>query len=139
MNYQIQKTEPDRAWEHALERPSEYPYALVYLISDLILCRTQDLPDIDWPECLEARFFGPDKELHIYEEDGGLQAVQVIEEGGGLQAIEKGAPDYMDRRYQLKKRFRGAGALLRVREYLAYDEDGQVFVSLTRLAGIEEV
>ena len=108
MNYQVQTVETDKIWEHA----SEYTYALVYMISELILCRTQELPNLDWTECMEARFFDEDKELHIYEEDGKLQAVKVTE---------------------------GAGKLLCVREYYAYDEDGQAYVSLTRLAGIEEV
>lgn len=126
MNYQVQTVETDKIWEHA----SEYTYALVYMISELILCGTQELPNLDWTECMEARFFDEDKELHIYEEDGKLQAVKVTEGDG---------KDVIVRKYQLANQFLKAGKLLCVREYYAYDEDGQAYVSLTRLAGIEEV
>lgn len=126
MSYRVQRVEVQKALEHR----GEYEYALVCLISRLLLCKTSELPEPDWEECLEARFFDREKELHIYEEDGELLAVEITEED---------PEDCLIRRYQLANRFRGAGKLLRVHEYLDYDEDGQAFVSLTRLAGIEEV
>lgn len=108
---------------------AQYEFALVYMISGIRLCRTSKLPEMDWEECLEARFFDKEKELHIYKEDEELYAVEVTEEKG---------QDCLVRRYQLANRFRETGNLLCVHEYLAYDEDGQAEVKLTRLAGIEE-
>ncbi len=126
MSYRIQKIEP----EDMFERIADHTYALVYMISEILLCRTSELPEIDWEECIEARFFDNDKELHIFEKDGRMQAVEITEEDGS---------DCLVRKYQLAKRFTDAGDLLCVHEYLDYDEDGQAVVGLTRLAGIEEV
>ncbi len=128
MSYRIQKIE----WDKALVQAQDYEYALVYMISEVLLCKTADLPDVDWEECTEARFFDREKELHIYEEDGQMQAVEVID-------TKEEQDNCLVRRYQIANRFREAGKLLRVHEYLDYDEDGQAAVSLTRLAGIEEV
>ena len=55
-----------------------------------------------------------------------------------VEVVDDGAEDAVcDKKFQLDKRFSSEGKLLCVREYLAYDEDGQVFVELTRLKGIE--
>ncbi|MCI9101288.1 MAG: hypothetical protein HFH59_05430 [Lachnospiraceae bacterium] len=126
MSYRIQKVESDNVFERSMG----YEYALVYMISEMLLCKTSELPKVNWEECLEARFFSKDKELHIYEEDEEWKAVEVTEEN---------ERDCLVRRYQLANRFKSLGALLCVHEYLDYDDDGQAMVSLTRLAGIEEV
>lgn len=128
MTYSIQKTDAQSAIAHA----KEYTYALVYMMSRMILCRTKDLPQLDWAECLEARFFDADGELHIYEEDGYLQAVKIADK------TEQDPYSCLTRKYQLADRYHPTGHLLYVREYLDYDEHGQVYVSLTRLAGIGE-
>lgn len=118
--------------DEAVRSIRDYEYALVYMISGIKLCKTSDLPEFDWEECQEARFFSKDKELHLFEEDGSLQAVEVA---------EKDDKDRIVKKYQLANRFPeiGKDKLLYVYEYLSYDEDGQAYVSLTRLAGIGEV
>ncbi len=114
--------------EKACEMIKDYSYALVYMISDIYLCKTEQLPLIDWEECLEARFFSEDGELHIYEEDGEYKARQIIDEGQGNSIIKK---------YQLNNKFKNVGNYLYVQQYLDYDKDGQAVVALTRLKGIE--
>lgn len=126
MSYRIRKVDSDEIFESA----ADYEFALIYMISEIWLGKTSELPVMDWEECIEARFFDKDQELHIYEEDGKLRAIEVTEENG---------QDCLIRKYQLANRFKSAGDLLCVCEYLDYDEDGQAVVSLTRLAGIEEV
>lgn len=124
MNFNVRKIEPD----HIFENIGDYEHALVYLIDEILLCKVSELPEVDWDECMEARFFDKEKELHIYEEDGKMQAVEVTEMSG---------QNCLVKRYQLANRFKKAGNLLRVHEYLGYDDDGQAVVELTRLAGIE--
>lgn len=126
MNFKVRKIETDNIFGGI----ENYEYALVYLINEILLCKVSELPKVNWDECMEARFFDKDKELHIYEEDGRLQAAEVTEMNG---------EDYLVKKYQLANRFKKAGDLLRVHEYLGYDKDGQAMVKLTRLAGIEEV
>lgn len=113
----------------AYQKINEYRYALIYMISDIAFGKTEELELPDWEECQEARFFSEDQELHIFELDGEKTAVEIVDDGA--------EEDVCDKKFQLDKRFSGDGNLLCVREYLAYDEDGQVFVKLTRLKGIE--
>ena len=124
MNYRIENIDIQKAYQSVFE----YDYALIYMMSKLILSKTSDLGEIDWDECLEARFFSKEKELHIFEDDGEQRAVEVRD------MDEK---DSIVKKYQLAKQFSGLGNTLCVKEYLAYDEDGQTYVSLTRLTGIE--
>ena len=112
--------------EEAKEKAQSYPYALIYEMSDLAFGRTEELPPIHWDECLEARFFSKDGELHFFENEDGMKAVLVTDDGD----------DVLDRTYRIHQRFQLVGEGVKVREYLDYDKDGQVYVRLTRLAGI---
>lgn len=107
----------------------DYKYALIYMISELKLCKTEKLEEeIAWNECLEARFFSEEKELHIFERNGEKKAVKVSDEKSD-ETIEK--------KYSLDNKFKSIGNTICVKEYLDYDEDGQIFVKLTRLEAIE--
>lgn len=123
MSYTAERIEVDTALAHI----SEYRYALVYQISGILFCGTGELHGFDLGECLEARFFDADKELHIYEEDGNWCAVKI----SGTED-----DDCLIKRYELQERYFGAAKYLRVCEHLTYDEDGQASVVLTRLTGI---
>lgn len=108
--------------------PTGYDYALLYMISRIILCRTESLPPIDWEECLEARFFSEDRELHIFEGEDGWQEAFVQDTDEDMILI---------REYELdRNRFYKIGKTVLVQEYLNYDDDGQVYVERTRLRGI---
>lgn len=114
--------------QESYQIPTDYEYALLYMISEIILCRTEKLPPIDWEECQEARFFSGDKELHIFEGDDGMQEVCVQDADEDIILIKE---------YELDNKFRNIGKTVLVQEYLAFDEeDGQVRVEKTRLRGI---
>jgi hypothetical protein len=123
MGYQIKKLKLPAAQSEI----SKYEYALVYLMSERLLLPVSDLPKIQWDECVDARFFSDEGELHIFEEDGQLIAVQVSDEDKENIVVQK---------YKLAKRFSQLGDTLLVQEYLEADEDGQMQVKLTRLKGI---
>ena len=78
MSYKLEKLE----FSKACEKISEYQYALLYMISEVILNKTELLGEINWEECTEARFFSEDKELHFFDVDGKKQAVAVSDEDG---------------------------------------------------------
>ena len=75
------------------------------------------LPDltVNWDECLDVRCFSNDKEIHFFKQKDDWKAV----------LIEK-----------YKKACGGSRII--VKEYLAYDEDGQAVPVCTRLAGIRK-
>ena len=113
--------------QQALQNYSKYTYALLYMISERILARTADLGEIDWEECLEARFFSEKEELHLFQDGQEMRAV-VCE--------ETDSQDQADTEYELQKAFIPGMTRLIVREYFSYDEDGQVIVAKTRLVSI---
>ena len=110
-----------------MENIVAYQYALVYQMSEILFCKIEKLSEIDLRECLEARFFDVDKEIHIYEEDGNWCAVKIC----GTED-----DDCLIKRYELQERYFGAGKYLCVCEHLTYDVDGQATVALTRLTGV---
>ena len=124
MAYQIAELEISKA----LERRTSYEYALVYRLSEIVLCRMEQLKSFDLKECMEARFFSEDKELHLFETEDGMCAVEVTDDG---------TEDCILKKYELAPKFAGAGKRLVVQEYLDYDDDGQAVVALTRLRGVE--
>ena len=124
MAYLIKEVELSEAYG----RSAEYEYALVYLLSEVILCRTENLKPFSVDECTEARFFSADRELHIFGTEDGMCAVEISDDGTENIVVKK---------YNLKSGFSAAGKKLVVQEYLEYDKDGQAVVALTRLKGIE--
>lgn len=123
MEYKIKHVEPKEAKKQA----AFYEYALLYMISEIVLCRTESLVDINWDECQEARFFSEEKELHVFETESGMDAVEISD--GDSQ-------DIVIKEYLLDSRFSGIWHSILVQEYLEYDEDGQAYVANTRLRGI---
>lgn len=62
----------------AHQKVEEYTYALLFMISERILCRTKDLPAIDWEECQEARFFSEDKNCTFLREKKGCRQLKSL-------------------------------------------------------------
>lgn len=117
--------------EEAKKKITQFQYALIYMISELILKKTVDLNQINWDECEEARFFSASGELHFFREDGNLQVVEISDNP------DEDKMESMQKKYCLASRFRSLGKYVLVKEYLEYDADGQVHVVQTRLIGIE--
>ena len=118
-------------FDEAIQAGSKMEYVLLYMMSEMIFCKGTEinLEQVDFGECLEARFFGPHKEIHLYRTEGGWKAV-LTEEVTDL--------DHIDRKYRLSKKHQnaGLGSELVVREYIGYDDDGQAYIVKTRLAGV---
>ena len=104
-----------------------FEYALLYMISEIILCKTEELTGINWDECQEARFFSEEKELHVFETESGMDAVEIS---------DSSSLDIIIKEYLLDNRFSNIGHSILIQEYLEYDEDGQAYVANTRLRGI---
>ncbi len=124
MAYHVENIEITKAYESI----TMYEYALVYMLSEVILCKIENLPKLNFEQCLEARFFSEDKELHIFETEEGKKAVEVSD-------VNK--EDSIIKKYEIAPKFSKVGKVLVVQEYLEYDSDGQAVVGLTRLKGIE--
>ena len=115
-------------YEHAISTVSDYEFALLYNLSSVKLCRTAELTEADWEECVEARLFRRDAELHLFP----------LYEKRALSVSEIDDEDTIESVYYLSKQFRKIGKTkLIVKRYLRPDADGQMCIELTRLAGLE--
>lgn len=124
MSYEIKRMSTEEARPHI----PDYEYALIYLISEIILTKTDCISEINWEECTEARFFSEEKELHFFRRDGQMQAVEVRDKDGKDEIVKT---------YDLANKFQAAGKIIKVKQYIDYDKDGQANIVLTRLTGIE--
>ena len=124
MSYKFEKME----FSKACAAIPENEYALLYMISEVVLTKTDSIVEINWEECIEARFFSADKELHFFEVDGEMQAAEVSDGDGQDEVVKE---------YELAGKFQDIGKTVLVKEYIDYDEDGQANVVLTRLQGIK--
>ncbi len=104
--------------EEAKGRVAGYGYVIAHMISQLEF-GTPDEVRINWEELIELHAFGPQGELHVFGGPGELEAVTVREEENCQEFLEK---SYLMRDHRV----------LKVREYLAADEDGQAVVVYTR-------
>jgi hypothetical protein len=111
-------------------------YALIFRFSEKIFKPVADvlnsINDKFWDEVLEARIFTSEKELHIFETDGRLKAVEIKDGNNTKGCISN--ENQAIKRYEIND----GNKCLVVKEYLGYDDDGQMFVSLTRLCGVEK-
>lgn len=123
MSYTVEKMDV----ESALKEIFMYEYALIYGMSRIVLCKAGELEQVNWDECLEARFFDDTKELHLFEQEGRMCAVKVV---GTMDE------DCLMKKYMLQEKYAALGKYLCVCEHLSCDEDGQAFVVLTRLTGV---
>ena len=118
--------------ETALQSMDDYEYLLAYTYEGILLGKMEEKkPLLNIEELMEARFFSENKELHIFEyleEKKAVQMEELMDEGH-----EK---DIMIKTYALSSKF-GKNGKIFVKEYLSYDDDGQVYVEQTCLAGME--
>lgn len=130
MGYQVR----DISLEEAKQRAEQYSYGLVYLFDEILLGKTEKIKhQICWEDCMEARFFSEQGELHIFDYNGEKKAVCVEE-----NAEADSNKSVFEKSYPLAGKFQKDGYhTFQVKEYLGCDEDGQVTVLLTRLAGLE--
>ena len=107
---------------------SKMKYALVYQISEVIFDKMEQIAEICWEECLEGYFFDETRQVHIFTGEDGLQAVCFTEPEDA---------EYIDKDYKMAGKYQKIGSRITKREYLDYDEDGQVYVAYTRLVDVK--
>lgn len=110
------------------ELAGQYDYIIAHMISELQYGAPADV-QIQWDELVELRAFNKTEEIHVFEHEGEssgeTRAVRIFEtEGGG---------DCLVKSYRMRN-----GKILRVKEYLAADEDGQAVVIYTRPFAVTE-
>lgn len=112
--------------EEARNQVGGYDYVIAHMISEL----QYGIPgqvNINWGELVEMHAFGLNGELHVFGAPGELEAVKVEE--------ETGCQEFLDTCYRMRDQ-----SILKVREYLAADEDGQAVVVYARpFAVVKEV
>lgn len=115
------------------EKVAQYPYVIAHMYSD-ILCGNCVHDGINWDELVELRAFDEKGELHVYEQNGSLKAVEITEKENA-DAEE----DTVIKYYQVRKSVFAVKSPCRlaVKEYLEADEDGQAVVVYTRPFGLE--
>lgn len=116
----------------------KYEYVILNMMSSLKLMPVSAVLEMDadgnaahlsfnTEELLEARFFSKDAELHVFRNNDDALAALLIRDEFLTDEYE-----VCDVRYETQQ-----GKELVVREYLKADEDGQMYVALTRAAGVE--
>ena len=112
-------------------KAAQYPYVIAHMYSD-ICCGEQVHDQINWDELVELRAFGEQGELHVYEQNGSLKAIEILE-------TEDSREDTVVKYYPVRKAVCNMGkhTVLVVKEYLEPDEDGQAVVVYTRPLRLE--
>ena len=107
-------------------RLQNYDYALLYSISEKKLIPANQVTEADLDECMDARFFSSRGELHLFSENDVLKCVCLSDDDVNTE-------DESVRVLPLENRFDELNGKIGEKTYLAYDEDGQVHVKMTRL------
>lgn len=104
--------------EEAKVLVGKYDYIIAHMISELQFGIPEEVM-INWEELQELHAFCLDGELHVFGSPGELEAVRVNE--------EEGCREFLEKSYRMRNQ-----KILKVREYLKADEDGQAVVVYTR-------
>ena len=105
--------------EEAQQRITDYTYGIVHMMSELQYGRIEELT-VNWNELIELRAFSEKGELRIFQGNDGMVAqccTETADVSNHVIILE----------YDMKN-----GKKLKVKEYLAQDEDGQAVVRYTR-------
>ncbi len=108
--------------EEALRRGRKLPYALIRTVSSVTLGENPE--QIETEELLEARFFSDTEEIRLFRQDRELKGAAFIQEMGDC---------YLEKAYQIENP--RLGRQITVRYELDADEDGQTYISSTRISG----
>ena len=77
-----------KKWDGVIDSNKGYKYALVYMISEILLIPLDLWKTVDLGECLEARIFGLEGELHLFREDDEMMAVTVRDLADEIETSE---------------------------------------------------
>lgn len=124
MGINIEKMELDTAKEMA----GSLKYASIQTVSGYSIGKASGFADINEKETMDARFFSESEEIRFFRKNNCITAVKISD----------GDAEYIDENVALGEKFSTVGRFVTVRKYLEADEDGQMFVSATRLVDIKE-
>lgn len=99
------------------------PYALIRSLSSVSLGPTPSEPPM-LDELLEACFFDEKQEVRLFRREGVLCAARLVCEEGD---------SWIDKTYEVENK--DLGKQVTVRHFLAFDEDGQCYISTSCLTG----
>ena len=153
---------PRHKWDGKIDPYAGYEYAIAYMISELLV-----MPISEWDryvqekldECMEARIFGQDGELHlvrdlpdISNEESDRHADDIPDVGADMASDMKESQNNaavrtfatIDRLHDIRRNClvsemginNSKARKLIIREYIDYDGDGQAYTALTRVAGL---
>lgn len=138
------------SYEDAKKIISETSYALLYKIEEIELHEMSEGEDIDalLSECYDARFFDENCEVRLLREsvDGASSAwpdARVIKEPvskpyAALDKVYTLEEQYREKKEHTRyKQPQKKEETVTVRQYLLPDEDGQMYVQVTRFVRIE--
>ena len=111
------------AINEALAYCKALPYALIRSLSSVSLGPTPGEPPM-LDELLEARFFDEKQEVRLFHCNGVLYAARLVFEEGD---------SWIDKTYEVENK--DLGEQVTVRHFLAFDEDGQCYISTSCLTG----
>lgn len=114
--------------ETAIRAAADCDYIYSLEISAIKLLPIDQNLSIDWDECLDVRCFSKEKEIHFFKHKGDWKAVLIEDDPDDVSVIRSYSLSHTPE--QIK------GDRIFVKEYLAYDEDGQAVPVCTRLAGV---
>lgn len=110
------------------EKAAQYPYVIAHMYSD-ILCGNCVHDGINWDELVELRAFDEKGELHVYEQNGSLKAVEITEKENA-DAEEDTVIKYYQFVNQFPRQISMQTCSKRVSRWR--NEDGQAVVVYTR-------
>ena len=110
-----------------------YKFGLIYHLDEILTGEIENL-SMDEERLIEARIFCEDKEIHIFNNDG-FRAIEAIDE----KSKEEENDSYYECHLLIDKETdkKSFGKNLTVKRYIDFDEDGQAYISYTRLYSIE--
>lgn len=108
----------------------KHKYAVVYMMSGLLVCDVSELNDIPYDEVLEARLFDETGEDHICTEDDEVVSYAFSDS-------DFDADNVRDYKLDICSEKRSAYSHVKIRKYFSFDEDGQAYTVLTRCCGLE--
>ena len=124
MSYHVDHPE----MEDAILAIGKYSWGLFYRPSQVTLCRISEVDVQMITGSQEIRLFNETEELHLFF-DRDWQAVHVVEDDTDNTRTAAFALNGQFARSTGKRK-------LLVRQYLEEDEDGQVYIALTRLVDV---
>lgn len=113
-----------------------YEYIWAMEISSVKLQKLENI-DLHPDELIEARIFNHDHEIHIFEYEDELKAIETVTEPTDVK-VTKEIPDislthYHERKQLLREKY---GKTITLRDFIDYDEDGMAYIAHTVLCDV---